>query len=278
MAGEEPRVSVVVPTRDRPELLRRCLAALEAQSVPVEIVVVEDSERRGPAWARNEGVRRARGEVICFTDDDCAPEPGWAEALSAPILAGSARATAGRTLMGEGATAADRAWEAIVGYLQEQAAAPGSSSPGFAATANLACARELLERLSFDESFPAAAGEDRDWAERAARDGAQPLFVPEGLVHHQPGMSARDFLRQQYRYGRGAARYRSAGSNRRPGAPGFYFGLLRAGFGAGLVSGLLVCAAQIATVAGVIRETVKMRLYDDQSRSRRASARSAARR
>lgn len=262
------RVSVVVPSRDRPQLLERCLAALEGQSIEVEIVVLEDSEGRGPAWARNEGVRRARGEVVCFTDDDCAPEPGWANALAVPILAGKAQATAGRTLMGEGATAADRAWEAIVGYLQEQAASPGSASPGFAATANLACARALLERLPFDESFPSAAGEDRDWSERAARQGAGPAFVPEAVVLHQSGLGAWNFLRQQYRYGRGATRYRSARPDRRLGGPGFYAGLLRAGFDAGLLSGLLVCAAQAGTLAGVIRETVKMRLYDGFLRSR----------
>jgi glycosyltransferase involved in cell wall biosynthesis len=268
MGEERPRVSVVVPTRDRPQLLRRCLAALEAQTLPVEVVVVEDHEGRGPAWARNEGVRRASGEVVCFTDDDCAPAPGWAEALATPILAGEVQATAGRTLMGEGATAADRAWEAIVGYLQDQAAKPGTSSPGFAATANLACTREILQRLPFDESFPAAAGEDRDWTERAAGEGAVPRLVPEALVLHQPGMGVRSFLRQQYRYGQGAARYRGAGVGRRPGALSLYLGLLRAGFGAGLSSGLLVCAAQFATLAGVLRESAKMRLYDDFPRTR----------
>ena len=172
------RVSVVVPTRGRPEALARCVAALEAQTVPVEVVVVEDAEGRGPAWARNEGVRRARGEVVCFTDDDCAPAAGWVEALAAPILAGEAEVATGPVAIGEGATAADRAWEAIVNYLQVRAAAPGTASPGFAVTANLAARRSLLERLPFDESFPAAAGEDRDWGERAARAGAAPVFVP----------------------------------------------------------------------------------------------------
>jgi GT2 family glycosyltransferase len=252
MEEERPRVSVVVPTRERPESLRRCLAALERQTVPVEVVAVEDREGRGPAWARNEGVRRAQGEVVCFTDDDCAPAAGWAEALATPILAGEAQATAGRTLMGEGATAADRAWEAIVGHLQDQAVAPGTTSPGFAATANLACTRQLLEQLPFDESFPAAAGEDRDWAERASHQGAAPMLVPGALVLHQPGMGVRDFLLQQYRYGQGAAQYRSAAPDRRHGSIGFYVGLFRAGFAAGPAPGLLVCAAQFATLAGIL--------------------------
>lgn len=252
MREGSPPISVVVPTRDRPELLQRCLTALKKQTVPVEIVVVEDSEGRGPAWARNQGVRQAQGQIICFTDDDCAPFPGWAEVLARPILSGDAQATAGPTLMGEGATAADHAWEAIVGYLQEQAAKPGTASPGFAATANLACSRELLKQLPFDESFPAAAGEDRDWAARAAELGAAPVYVPGSPVTHQPGLGVRDFLRQQYRYGRGAAQYRSAASDRGFGAPSFYAGLLRQGFAVGRMPGLLACAAQVATLGGVI--------------------------
>lgn len=251
MGEGRPRISVVVPTRDRPELLERCLAALEKQTVPVEIVVVEDKERRGPAWARNEGVHRAQGQIVCFTDDDCAPFPNWAETLARPIQAADAQATAGPTHIAAGATAADLAWESIVSYLQEQATKPGTSSPGFAATANLACTRTLLEQLPFDESFPAAAGEDRDWGERAVRLGAAPQFVPHALVLHQPGMRVREFLRQQYRYGRGAAQYRGTSSDRSFGSAQFYAGLLRRGFVAGPTPGLLVCAAQVAALAGV---------------------------
>jgi len=263
------RVSVVVPTRERPEALRRCREALEAQSVPVEVVVVEDIEGRGPAWARNEGVRRARGEIVCFTDDDCEPEPGWAEALAGPILAGEVEAGTGPVTMGGGATAADRAWEAIVRYLQASSAAPGTASPGFAVTASLAARRSLLERLPFDESFPAAAGEDRDWGQRAAGEGAVPRFVPGGAVVHQSGSSVREFLCQQYRYGRGAARYRRARAGRRPGSIAFYLALIRAGFGAGPGPGLLVIAAQAATLVGAARETAEIRLHDTFLRFRR---------
>jgi mycofactocin glycosyltransferase len=258
-----------VPTRERPGELARCVAALEAQTVSVEIVVVEDREGRGPAWARNEGVRRARGEVVCFIDDDCVPAPGWAEGLVAPILAGEVEAATGPVQMGEEATAADKAWEAIVNYLQVRATAPGTASPGFAVTANLAVRRSLLERHPFDESFSTAAGEDRDWGERVAREASPPRFVPEAVVQHQSGMSTVGFLLQQYRYGRGAARYRATAPDRRPGSPSFYAGLIRAGFAAGRAPGLLVCAAQVATLAGALAETAKKHLEGAFLRSRR---------
>jgi GT2 family glycosyltransferase len=264
--------SVVIPTRDRPAKLRRCLAALGGER---EVVVVDDGSRErdlvatiardagarllrleggGPATARNAGARAASGEVVCFTDDDCEPGPGWAAALAAPILAGEASCAAGRTVVGAGASAADHAWQAIANHLQHWGGRPGTPSPGFAPTCNLACSRKLLLELAFDESFPAAAGEDRDWSARAASRGVFPAFTPDAVVVHRPGLTARTYLRQQYRYGRGASRYRSTGSGRRVGVPGFYLGLLRAGFLAGFAPGALVAAAQVATGTGALAE------------------------
>lgn len=269
-------VSVVVPTRDRPKKLRRCLAALGARA---EVVVVDDGsneekrvarlaadagarlvrlEGEGPAAARNAGVAASSGDVICFTDDDCEPRAGWAETLATPILAGEAPSAAGRTVAADDASATDRAWQAIADHLQHNASERGSPSPGFAPTCNLACSRKLLEELPFDESFPAAAGEDRDWAARAAVRGAAPAFVPAALVVHRPDLTASTFLRQQYRYGRGAARYRRRGDERQLGRPSFYAGLLRAGFANGPIVGFLVCTAQVATAVGIAAERLSL--------------------
>ena len=40
---------------------------------------------RGPAAARNAGIRTARADVVLLTDDDCVPAPGWAAALAAAV-------------------------------------------------------------------------------------------------------------------------------------------------------------------------------------------------
>jgi glycosyltransferase involved in cell wall biosynthesis len=278
--------SVVVPTRDRPAKLRGCLAALRGQ--PAEVVVVDDGSRdpeavatiareagarlvrlegRGPAAARNAGVAAAGGEAVCFTDDDCEPQADWVEAL-AGALGQDAECVAGRTIVAPHAGAADRAWQAIADHLQREAGAPGSSSPGFAPTCNLACSRRLLEELPFDESFPAAAGEDRDWAARAAARGAAPRLVATAVVTHRPDLTARSFLRQQYRYGRGAAQFRATDRSRRLGSPGFYAGLLRAGFAAGAASGSLVLAAQLATGAGLLSARAGARRQGRSNRPR----------
>jgi len=92
--AQEQSVSVVVATRDRPELLRRALDAITAQehdahlevvlvfdrSEPDHSLAMEDDQRRiivttnartpGLAGARNSGIDKASNRWIAFCDDD----------------------------------------------------------------------------------------------------------------------------------------------------------------------------------------------------------------
>ncbi|MGV3759413.1 MAG: glycosyltransferase family 2 protein [Actinomycetota bacterium] len=68
--------SVVIPATDHPPTLARCLAALEAScDRPEEVIVVDGPERLSAAGARNEGLRRATGEVVVFVDADVLVAP-----------------------------------------------------------------------------------------------------------------------------------------------------------------------------------------------------------
>src|SRR4051794_33884992 len=109
-ARDQPEVSVVVPSHERPLRLRWLLNALEEQTLPAErweAVVAHDSSdavagmiddhplaRAGvltqrrlepgtgtPARHRNLGWRATRAPLVAFTDDDCRPEPDWLETL-----------------------------------------------------------------------------------------------------------------------------------------------------------------------------------------------------
>lgn len=271
-----PAISVVVPTRDRPGALGRCLDALSVQEGgPIEIVVVNDGSRDrgpvaeladaagarvirtpgfGPAAARNLGARAAAGAIVCFTDDDCEPATGWAASLIAAIGRSGASAAAGSTESPPGAGAAVRGSQAITRYLQLSSLEPASGRLGFAPTCNLAVARGALARVPFDDSYPSAAGEDRDWCARLLAAGETMVFAPEALVVHRQQLSGRQFARQQFRYGRGAARYRADDRERRLAGPAFYTGLLRSGFRGGVGEGAAVAAAQLFTAAGVAAE------------------------
>lgn len=172
-----PRISVVVPTYRRPELLLRCLQALLAQDLPpddYEIVVVDDARcdwtqtvmralaaelpaptLRGPATARNTGWRAARGAVIAFTDDDTLPAPDWLSAGLAALDAddgGSCAAVAGRVVVplpGRPPTDHERMTQ-------------GLEHCEFV-TANAFVRRQaLLQVQGFDERFTRAWREDSD--------------------------------------------------------------------------------------------------------------------
>ena len=282
-----PAIAVVVPTKDRPEALGRCLSALAAQSLaPAEVVVVDDrsadaravarmaatagrgrvrlvaGQGRGPAAARNLGARTASAAVVAFTDDDCRPDPGWLAAIAAAVE-GGAEVVAGPTVVGEPASSATRAAQVVTNHLLDASLDRRAGTVGFAPTCNLAARAEVLARLPFDESFPAAAGEDRDWCDRLTATGTTIAYVPGMLVRHHPELDLRRFLRQQVRYGEGAHRYRAAGgedvgSRTRPPAR-FYVELIVKGFRQGPSVGALVVAAQVATAVGVTQAAAAAR-------------------
>jgi UDP-N-acetylglucosamine transferase subunit ALG13 len=80
--GHPPGVTVVVPTRDRPELLRRTLRAISEQDYPGRIttIVVFDNDQPDPSLARSDGDRPVRVVTNTLT-------PGLAGARNTGVLA-----------------------------------------------------------------------------------------------------------------------------------------------------------------------------------------------
>lgn len=278
----EPLVSVVVPTRDRPNRLARCLTALERQTAHEwsEIVVVDDGSKdpsavksvvagrprtrlvrqppAGPAAARNNGIRAARGRYVCFTDDDCEPWADWVERMAGSLRDGAA-VTAGRTLNGAPGNPFDEASE-LIGTALSTTAPNGGGGIAFARSNNLASVKDLLAKIPFDESYPDAAGEDRAWCARVSAAGYVLHSEPAACVVHHQELTFRSFLRQQVRYGQGAFRFRRRGPEPRPLEPAaFYAALLRRAFGQGFRVGLLVAAAQAATTVGFLCAWISQR-------------------
>lgn len=71
-----PTVSVVIPATDAPPTLDKCLQALRSGvDRPDETIVVSEPAALSAAAARNEGVRRATGDVILFVDADVEVHP-----------------------------------------------------------------------------------------------------------------------------------------------------------------------------------------------------------
>lgn len=92
MLKTEPLVSIIIPTYNRPDFLKKAIESAKAQSYQqIEIIIVDDAsdinvadqinesenitflrnkENRGGGYSRNRGLKNARGQYINFLDDD----------------------------------------------------------------------------------------------------------------------------------------------------------------------------------------------------------------
>jgi glycosyltransferase involved in cell wall biosynthesis len=199
-----PEISVVIAHLNQPELLGRCLAALERQSfgrARFEVIVVDNGSRRspaavigafpgvrlaeeplpGPGPARNRGAALARGAILAFTDADCLPDPGWLAAIHARFAAPELEILGGEVTIfpaSPGDVTPAEAFQMIYAYRQELYI----HRQGFSVTANLA-----VRRAVFDEVGPFAGlevAEDADWGRRATGAGRRIVYAPEVRVLH----------------------------------------------------------------------------------------------
>jgi len=200
----ELAASVLIITKDRPVELAAAMAAaraLQSGAGPHEVIVVYDGERpsaatlagaqviegtgEGFAGARNAGVHAARGEIVCFTDDDCVPSAGWADAAIRHLREHPHE-------VGVQGPILSQPWDPLYAHSMSLPA-PLKTSYW---TANIAYRRALLETLGgFDGRF-GGVGEDLDLSLRASAHG--PIgWCEEMRVEHTPKpVSFRDIVRR----------------------------------------------------------------------------------
>lgn len=112
-----PLVSVIIPTRNRPEILKVCLEHLLKQEYPTfEVIVVDNSTDKRtqdilslfpsiqnikisqPNLARNIGIEKSSGKILAFIDDDSIVRPGWLMNIVAGYVDDSVGGVGGRVL------------------------------------------------------------------------------------------------------------------------------------------------------------------------------------
>lgn len=211
--------SLIVPTRNRPDHLIRCLESLEADAPRLaEIVIVDNSSddstsrrlERFPARAplrlvrrpdvrdnqpllRNAGMAAASGDLFLSLDDDCVVEPGWLEGLLRPFADPSVGIVGGRITE-------DPAYvhptETAVGYLRSDGRVVGNfgRDPGgpidvsLVVTGNMAVRRSVVEAIGgYDPTLcGTSVYEEPDFCFRALAAGFRVVFTPESRAAHRP--------------------------------------------------------------------------------------------
>lgn len=235
-------LAVIVCTRDRPQALATCLAALGAQHRPPgEILVVDNScdgnaravaaARPGVRWlheprpglsvARNAGLRAARLPLVAFTDDDTRAHPNWtAELADAFQRHPEADAVTGLVLPAALDTEAERFFQFDMGGFGSRhvpvrfdrrffsaARSPVPRVWHIGAGANMAFRRAVFERVGgFDERLGAGAAgcsEDSELWYRILAAGGVCLYEPRAVVDHHHRADWHSLRTQMRAYMRG---------------------------------------------------------------------------
>lgn len=221
-------LSVVVATRDRPEMLDRALASLRASLRPTDELLVVDSasrdaaavravvdryaarlvrcEQPGEARARNRGWRAASHSLVGYVDDDVWVAPGWADAMrqaadSAPTVA----FVTGRIDIPEGQGTLAVSIKAD----QSEQVFDRNAHGVIGHAANLVVRREAVASVGgFDEMLGVGArfhaAPETDLFDRLFAVGATGCYAPAAQAWHDQWRRAREYVRLQHRYGIGA--------------------------------------------------------------------------
>ena len=225
-AGSSPFITVAVCTRDRPERLLAFLGSVEGLVVPPglrwELVIVDNGTndatakvverfasslpiRRvkeavpGISPARNRAVREARGDYICWTDDDVILDPHWLAAYAAAFARHPDAAIFGGKILRSMEEPVPRwvrkslgCWQLDAVFVHrdfDQAKEIGVSRDGTPWGANFAIRAVEQRQFEYDLDLGMSpnhnrSGEESDLMYRMLAGGCRGRWVPESIVHH----------------------------------------------------------------------------------------------
>jgi len=221
-------VSVIIPFHDGLDDLRKCLRALGEQTYPadkVEIIAVDNgsAEDTGPVrashpgvrWltepragsyvARNAGLLQARGEIVAFTDADCAPSPDWLREAVAALEGAPATIVGGRI---DYLNPPDRGLNVFELFEEEFFLLARQKELierfGVAATANLVAYRAVFDRVGLFDPELKSLG-DGEWVKRATGLGEVLRYADAAVVRHPRRDTFRAVFRKMRRIAGGRA-------------------------------------------------------------------------
>lgn len=214
---------VVICTRNRPDQVQMALDALEAQSHrKFDVLVVDQSDAfdaglerraahdprltmvrddgRGLSRSRNVAWRATASEWLVFVDDDCLPEPDWAQRLSETFSDHPEVAYVSGEVIGHNRGPDAETLEYSVFHVERSQLVSGRwvwpSRIGFGVCH--AVRRSMVERLGgWDERLGAGvaafpASEDMDFNHRLLRAGGIAYLTPRIRSHHDQWRSREE--------------------------------------------------------------------------------------
>jgi len=221
-------LSIVVPTRDRPELLNGCLRSLRSGLRDSDELIVVDSasidpkvadtarengarvircDRPGVGVARNAGWRAATNDAVVFVDDDVRVAEGWADAWR-DVIAGHPDAAFFTGRIGVPPEQVGVRRPVAIKDEEQPAVLDASTTGSLGHSANLAVHRWALDTIGgFDEQMGAggrfSSSPEYDLFDRLFAAGWTGRYEPGPQAWHEQWRGRGELVRLDYSYGTG---------------------------------------------------------------------------
>ena len=235
--SHKPMLSVIIPTRERADVLKVSLEALDKQTIPRElyaVVIIDDGsgntgydwikgcgygyqikvlnqDKKGPAAARNLGIRNAEGGLLLFMNDDAIADP---RLLEEHLKAHNKNEDSKVAVLG-GFHLAEYKESLFMSLLEntDLLMSYRDMKPGqlydfnYFWTCNISVPREDVIRVGlFDEDFTEPMTEDVEFGYRLEKMGYKVLYWPEAYCEHKHSFSFASFCQKQLMCGRNFVR------------------------------------------------------------------------
>jgi mycofactocin system glycosyltransferase len=223
--SDYPFVTIIIPVRNRPDEISRCLASLSELDYPSdkkEIIVVDDASRDNTAdvvsgfpvrliknssrmhasHSRNLAAKEAKGDILAFIDSDCTADRLWLKGL-VPAFNDEINGVAGGKVDSWFDKKALDKYEKISSSLNMGPRSKSSKEEGsffYLPTCNLLVKKEIFLKL---DGFKAdmTVGEDVDFCWRLKNMGYEIEYLPTGIVFHKHRNKTTAFFKRRFQYG-----------------------------------------------------------------------------
>jgi O-antigen biosynthesis protein len=220
------KISVVIATKDRPKELNTCLESIQKQNYSdFEVIIVDDgsstnnsifykkiindakistaeiyyyrnSNNKGRSFSRNLGIKKSKGEIVAFIDDDAVPKNNWLYELVNILENNDISGVGGKIIPFPN----QNFYFIPPTYNKSDKVVPVKN---IIQEGNCAFKKNALEDVNGFDPKITFAHEGKDLSIRLNKNGYKLFYTPKAIIFHSPSNPNKinKFLKRAYIFG-----------------------------------------------------------------------------